>query len=124
MSAALTTSLVSSVAHSSPPPNASARALEPVVLELYTRDGCPRCAEAKSFLATLSRARPALRIVERPIDTDAHARSELERHLRDAGITVAGVPAFVVEGQVLVGFDASGTTGERILWALRTGFLR
>jgi hypothetical protein len=114
LGAALATSLVSSVGHSTPEPNASAQVIEPVVLELYTRDGCPRCAEAKAFLATLSRARPALRIVERPVDTDPEARAELERHLRDAGITPAGVPAFVVQGRVLVGFDATGTTGERI----------
>jgi glutaredoxin len=107
------TSFVSSVGHATPELDTPAHSAGAVV-ELYTRKGCPRCAEAKAFLDALSRERPGLRVVERPVDTDADARGELERRLREAGITVAGVPAFVVRGQVLVGFDATGTTGERI----------
>jgi glutaredoxin len=90
------------------------RARDAVAVEVYTREGCPRCDEAKAFLAALSRERPELLVVEHSIDSDPEARRALLRRLREAGFTVAGVPAFVVRGELLVGFDDAGTTGERI----------
>jgi glutaredoxin len=93
---------------------ATTTASEPVVIELFTRSGCPRCAAAKAFLSTLSGERPGLQVLERSVDTEPTARRELEQHWRDAGLSAAGVPTFVVRGQVVVGFEDAQTTGEHI----------
>ncbi len=115
---AVASSLLASSSHAGPEPGAPKYPAGDVAVEVYTREGCPRCSAAKVFLAALSRERPELRIVEHPIDADPEARRELQQRLRDAGVTVAGLPAFVVRGELLVGFDDARTTGERIRAAL------
>jgi len=97
-----------------PEPAAATTATGPVALELFTRTGCPRCAEAKSFLRTLSQEHPGLQVIERSIDADPTARHDLEQRWREAGVSAAGVPTFVVRGQVVVGFEDAQTTGELI----------
>lgn len=74
-------------------------------LEVFVREGCPHCADAKEFLARLARERPALTIVYRQVDADPSAREDLARASQRAGIWPPGVPTFVVDGRVLVGFD-------------------
>lgn len=54
-------------------------------LEVFVRDGCPHCADAKVFLRKLSAERPGLRIVYRQVDVDEAARDDLVRHFRAAG---------------------------------------
>jgi cytochrome c biogenesis protein CcdA/glutaredoxin len=95
-------------------PEAAPHAAEQVTIEVYTRAGCGRCAEAKIFLAALSRERPNVHVVERRIDSEPEARRALEEHLRRAKVGAFGVPAFVIRGQVLVGFEDGGTTESRI----------
>jgi glutaredoxin len=90
------------------------QAEQSVVVELYSRAGCPRCLQAKEFLRGLQREQPSLRLVERPIDADASARRELERRLQAAAVKAPGVPTIIVRGHVLVGFDSSHTTGASI----------
>jgi len=96
------------------PPPAQAVAAQGV-LEVFVRDGCPRCAEAKIFLAKLSSERPELRIIYRSIDNDAGARDELIQHSKDAGIWPPGVPTFVFDGRVIVGFDDAERSGPALL---------
>jgi cytochrome c biogenesis protein CcdA/glutaredoxin len=93
---------------------AAPEAAAQVTIEVYTRAGCGRCAEAKTFLASLVRERPNVRVVERRIDSEPDARRALEEHLRRANVGAFGVPAFVIRGQVLVGFEDGVTTGARI----------
>lgn len=81
------------------------------VLEVFVRDGCPHCANAKLFLQGFAEQRPELRIILRPIDHDANARSDLERYTRNAGIWPPGVPTFVYEDRILVGFQDAGHSG-------------
>jgi glutaredoxin len=85
------------------------------VLEVFVRDGCPHCAEAKEFLPTLTSARPGLRIVFRAVDHDASARNDLMRWSQKAGIWPPGVPTFVFNGQVLVGFESPQRTGPELV---------
>jgi cytochrome c biogenesis protein CcdA/glutaredoxin len=92
----------------------SATAGAQVVLVLYTRQGCPRCAAAKAFLELLRRERPDLQVVERPVDSDRAALRELEQRLEALGVTTAGVPTFAVGGRVIVGFDSAETTGKNV----------
>lgn len=84
------------------------------VLEVFVRDGCPHCAKAKEFLPTFSSERPGLRIVLRPVDHDAIARDDLVRYSKNAGIWPPGVPAFVFNGQILVGFESAERTGPEL----------
>jgi glutaredoxin len=80
-------------------------------LRVYVREGCPHCTEAKVFLEQLAAQRPGLRIELRPVDTDPAAREELQAASRRAGLWPPGVPTFVVDGRVLVGFDDAEHTG-------------
>jgi hypothetical protein len=84
------------------------------VLEVFVREGCPHCAAAKAFLPTFARERPHLQIVLRQIDQDENARLDLVRHFQHAGIWPPGVPAFVYNQQMLVGFDSAETTGAEL----------
>ena len=84
------------------------------VLEVFVRDGCPHCADAKEFLPAFSRERPWLRIVYRSIDGDAAALEDLVRHSRSAGIWPPGVPTFVYDGQVVVGFESPERSGPEL----------
>jgi len=80
-------------------------------LEVFVRDGCPHCAEAKVFLQTLAVQRPALNIVLRPVNRDPAARQDLDRYTRSAGLWPPGVPTFAFKGRVVVGFDSAERTG-------------
>lgn len=102
------------------PPFASAQS-EPVVIEVFVRDGCPHCSAAKIWLAKLAVERPELRIVLRPVDRDADAREDLLRISRQVGLWPPGVPTFVVDGQVLVGFDDAEHRGAQLLALLADG---
>ena len=81
------------------------------VLEVFVREGCPHCARAKVFLAEFASERPGLRIVYRSVDHDSIARDDLAQYSQNAGIWPPGVPTFVINGRVLVGFDSAERTG-------------
>jgi glutaredoxin len=96
---------------------ASAAAQPPAAtetLEVFVRDGCPHCADAKAFLPAFSRERPWLRIVYRSIDDDAAALDDLVRHSRSAGIWPPGVPTFVHDGRVVAGFESAERSGPEL----------
>lgn len=84
-------------------------------LEVFVREGCPHCAAAKVFLAQLARERPDLKIVYRPVDEDPQARDALVAVSRAAGTWPPGVPTFVVDGRVLVGFDDGDHAGRALV---------
>jgi len=86
----------------------------PSVLEVFVRDGCPHCADAKEFLRTFASDRPWLEISYRSVDRDKTALDDLERHSRDSGNWPPGVPTFVFSGQVLVGFESPAHTGPKL----------
>jgi hypothetical protein len=84
-------------------------------LQVFVREGCPHCEEAKIFLADLGEQRPWLRILYREVGSDPRARADLVRHTREAGAWPPGVPTFVYDGRVLVGFDTAERTGPALL---------
>ena len=90
-----------------------AAAAEPSRIEVFTREGCPRCADARAFLAELELERPDLEISWRDVDRDPEALRRLEQLSLDAGATAPGVPSFRIGGTLVVGF-AAGATGDRI----------
>jgi glutaredoxin len=80
-------------------------------LEVFVRDGCPHCAEAKLFLPKFAIEHPELKIIYRPVDQDENARNDLVRYSQNAGMWPPGVPTFVIDGKVLVGFKNTELTG-------------
>ena len=86
----------------------------PDVLQVFVRDGCPHCAAAKEYLATFVSERPELRIVLREVENDAIARKDLLRYSESAGIWPPGVPTFVFNDEVLVGFESAERTGPQL----------
>ena len=84
-------------------------------LQVFVREGCPHCAAAKAFLPELQKLRPGIRVRLRPLESDPAAIDDLLRYTRQAGIGAQGVPTFVLEGQVLVGFDGADGRGKELL---------
>ena len=80
------------------------------VLEVFVRSGCPHCDNAKAYLPQFAAQYPWLQIHYRAVDRDSQARDDLYRHARASGSWPPGVPTFVFNGRVLVGFaDAEST---------------
>ncbi|HMZ56435.1 MAG TPA: glutaredoxin family protein [Nitrospira sp.] len=84
-------------------------------LEVFVRAGCPHCEAAKRFLQELQRARPELRILFHDLDLDRDAAARLDSLAQAQGLPVVGVPAFSVNGQLIVGYQDDRTTGARVL---------
>jgi glutaredoxin len=87
-------------------------------VEVFTREGCARCAAARAFLDRLAQERPGLRV--RYLDV-VRQREALERlaALSAAHGGAPGVPSFLVGDRLLVGFDREETTGAALLALLQ-----
>jgi len=94
------------------PAEASGAAL---VLQVFVKEGCPHCAAAKEYLADLQEQRPHLNVVLRSVDLDAEAAEALLRYSRAAGVWPPGVPTFVFDERVLVGFTDAERSGPEVL---------
>ncbi len=97
---------------------------EAKVLEVFVRDGCPHCADAKAFLPKFASERPWLTITYRPVDTDADARDALIHYSRTSGTWPPGVPTFVFYGQVLVGFEIPERSGGKLAALVDSGLVK
>lgn len=104
-------SLCPAVCAAAAPPTSASGTTATQVLEVFVRDGCPHCTEAKAFLDELAAERPSLRIVVRRVDLEPSAAHELSRLSRAAGVWPPGVPTFVYGDAVLVGFGGAVTSG-------------
>lgn len=93
------------------PTTAADDSAAPLPLEVYVRDGCPHCAEAKAYLAQEAPSWPGIAVVYRPVDRDTEARDGLIQASRLAGIWPPGVPTFVAGGRILVGFGDAEESG-------------
>lgn len=83
-------------------------------IEAFIREGCPHCAKAEIFLATLKREQPKLSIVIRDVLKDPAALERLRRIAENQGVTTLRVPAFAVGGQLIFGFSDETATGQLI----------
>lgn len=81
------------------------------VLEVFVREGCNHCEDAKRYLAEFGPRHPGLSIVYRDIDADEANMDALITHARAAGRTTPAVPTFAIDGRVLVGFVSPEFTG-------------
>lgn len=84
------------------------------VLEVFVSRSCPHCAAAEIYLQDLQRRHPELALRLRRIETDPAALADLRRHSAAAGIRTPGVPTFVIDGEVLVGFDGPDGVGRQL----------
>lgn len=89
-------------------------ATAPVEIEVFTRAGCPYCAAGERFLHALQREQPNLRIVIRHIDRDQTALRRLQSLAATKNVSVIGVPAFYVRGELVVGFVSEESTGRQL----------
>jgi glutaredoxin len=94
---------------------------EPGVLVVFVRTGCPHCADAKVFLADYAKDHPELRIVYRPVDEDPRAAADLVAVYEELGVWPPGVPTFVMNGHVLVGFRDAEYTGPALRELIEAG---
>ncbi|MBI5675141.1 MAG: NrdH-redoxin [Nitrospirae bacterium] len=83
-------------------------------LEVFVRDGCPHCAEAKLFLPKFTDKHPDIQIIYRQVDHDVNARNDLVRYSKSANMWPPGVPTFVIDSKVLVGFKDAESTGPEL----------
>jgi glutaredoxin len=81
------------------------------VVDLFSRPGCPHCEGARRFLAVEAQRRPGLVVRVHDVTNDPAALDRLRRISARAGVTIPGVPTFVIAGRVLVGFDPASTPG-------------
>jgi glutaredoxin len=96
--------------------SAVAWAGEATLIEMWSRDGCPYCAEARVFLLELQHRRPGVEIVVYDIVRDPAARQRFLALSESNGVGRPGVPSFLVGNSFLVGWDGAPT--ERLLESL------
>jgi glutaredoxin len=96
-------------------PPVEARDAEPrcTRIEMFSREDCPHCAEAKLFLGQLAHERPDLEIIVRDVELDPGARTQL-LELSRVHAVAPGVPAFAICDDFVVGFVNEETTGQNI----------
>lgn len=92
-------------------PGVQAAEAPSAVLDVYVREGCPHCSAAKAYLPAFAESRPWLQIRYWQVDQDPAARDQMLAVARLAGIWPPGVPMFVFEGQVLMGFGSAEDSG-------------
>lgn len=84
------------------------------VLEVYVADGCPHCAAAKAYLDDLAPRLGDLEVHYFDVAADGEAFAALQQWSRAADVWPPGVPTFVRDGAVRVGF-ADDPRGRREL---------
>lgn len=87
-------------------------------VEVFVRTGCPHCEAAKVFLEQLRRAHPDLRILFHDIALDRDALARLHSLAQAQALPVVGVPAFYLNGELIVGYQDDQSTGAGLLGML------
>ncbi len=82
-----------------------------LTLEMFSREGCPHCAEARGFLRQLAAREPNLEIEIRDVEREPEAAERLRQLGREHGVATLGVPTFHLCGRFTVGFSDAATTG-------------
>jgi len=88
---------------------------------MYSREGCPHCAEARGFLAELQTRTPGLRVEVRDVAQDPAALAALRDLSRRHGVQAPGVPAADGCGVFRVGFRGADRTGRELEALVRGG---
>ena len=91
-------------------------------LNVFVKQGCPHCAEAKQYVASMQLRHPGLLITFYDVSTDIAARERLLELSAAHGVSRPGVPAFEQCGDFSIGFSVRAGTPE-LLEAGVTGAL-
>jgi glutaredoxin len=86
----------------------AAAAREPDV-ELFTREGCPRCDDAKEVVRAMAEKRPELVVRVTDVQRDPEARRRLSELVRERNVGAASVPSVLVRGTLIVGWSKDST---------------
>lgn len=85
-----------------------------VKIEFFMRAGCQNCAKAKLYLDKIAERLPEVEIESYDIEADIDAAIRLNELAAEHGFSTWGVPAFYLDGQLIVGFRGENTTGREI----------
>jgi len=109
----------STPAPSAPTPRANVpikdASAETVDIEVFVRDDCLNCEKAKEFIAKLHSLQPHLNIIFRDVRKEPAALELLKRMVQNQGDDAIDYPAFVVGGQLIIGFTEEASTAQLIL---------
>jgi thiol-disulfide isomerase/thioredoxin len=83
--------------------------VEQAALVVFWGVGCPHCEEARPFVEGLKRETPGLTVEWVEIRQDPQGRARFQATLAERGVYGAGIPAFVTEREVVVGYRAGVT---------------
>lgn len=86
-----------------------------VDIEVFIREGCLNCGKANEFLNKLKKLKPELKINIRDVRKEPAALELLKRMAQNQGVTALDYPAFVVGGQLIIGFSEEANTAQQIL---------
>jgi len=81
-------------------------------IDVFVREGCPHCAKAELFLQTLQHEQPELHIRIRDIQRDPAALQRLKEIAETQRVGIIRVPAFYLNGHLIVGYSDETTTGK------------
>jgi glutaredoxin len=83
-------------------------------IEVFSRNGCPHCADAYTYLDTLKAKHPEIEIVRRDIHAYPENMTKFIEFNKRFGIEQPGVPSLLICDQYLIGFDNGATSGATI----------
>jgi hypothetical protein len=86
-----------------------------VDIEVFIREGCLNCDRATEFLNKLKVIKPQLKIYIRDVRKEPAALELLKRVAQNQGDPALEYPAFVVGGQLIIGFSEVANTAQQIL---------
>lgn len=86
-----------------------------VDIEVFVREDCPHCDKAKEFIAKLHSLKPQLKIIFRDVRKEPAALELLKRMAQNQAGNPIDYPAFVVGGQLIIGFTEEASTAQLIL---------
>lgn len=81
-------------------------------LEVFVREGCSHCADAKKFLAVLQKEQPELQIIFHDIQKDPAELERLKTLAEAQSLGAVRVPAFYLNGHLLFGYSDEASTGK------------
>lgn len=87
----------------------------PIDIEVFIREDCVQCDKAKEFLTKLQNLRPQLKIIIRDVRKEPAAQELLKRVAQNQGSVALDYPAFVVGGQLIIGFTEEASTAQLVL---------
>jgi hypothetical protein len=90
------------------------RILDLLQMEVFTRAGCSRCAQAKIFLPAFMADYPGLQVVVSEVTTNANANKRYSDIATSQRIGGVSFPGFWVGKQLVVGFDSDRATASRL----------